>query len=282
MDCKNNIAGVVVLFNPPENIKENIGSYIDALDILYVVDNSENYDVDIIHELKKHNKINYISNGANLGIAKALNIGACNAIEQGHQWLLTMDQDSKFQDLSFFQCFNYLENVDTIAIISPYHFQNFNIDKEKMYYYEEVDVVMTSGNLLNLALFKKIGKFEEKLFIDEVDHDYCIRARLRGYRIVNFINIPLTHHFGIKKQIIRRGKLFEFTEHSAKRMYYITRNNFYVWKKYYKANPELIKSRIKNFALLCKYILFYEDKKVAKIGNMLRGCFDFMINKYGR
>ena len=39
---------------------------------------------------------------------------------------------------------------------------------------------MTSGNLLNLKIAEKIGDFEEKLFIDEVDHDYCYRIRRKA------------------------------------------------------------------------------------------------------
>ena len=34
------IAGVVVLYNPDDNVRTNIDSYINELDILYVVDNS--------------------------------------------------------------------------------------------------------------------------------------------------------------------------------------------------------------------------------------------------
>ena len=31
-----NLAGVVVLYNPDDDVKKNINSYIDSLDVLYV------------------------------------------------------------------------------------------------------------------------------------------------------------------------------------------------------------------------------------------------------
>lgn len=34
------LAGVVVLYNPDQKVLDNISSYIDELDVLYLVDNS--------------------------------------------------------------------------------------------------------------------------------------------------------------------------------------------------------------------------------------------------
>ena len=74
------VAAVVVLYNPDENVKKNIKSYINSVDVVYAVDNSsqdnsENFSDD---------KIVYLSNGDNMGIAYALNVGAKKAIEDGH------------------------------------------------------------------------------------------------------------------------------------------------------------------------------------------------------
>ena len=93
------ICGTVVLYNPLENVKDNILSYLDLLDKLYVVDNSVNQDNQYL--LPSSNKIVYINNKDNLGIAKALNIAFERAIKDGYTWVLTMDQDSKFLDDNF-------------------------------------------------------------------------------------------------------------------------------------------------------------------------------------
>lgn len=56
--------------------------------------------------------------------------------------------------------------------------------------------LITSGTLLNLSLFQKIGGFDENLFIDAVDHEYTIKSLLTGYKIIQFPCIQLTHQIG--------------------------------------------------------------------------------------
>jgi len=74
------IAGLIVLYNPDQNVIGNIQSYINQLSMFYVVDNSEVYNNKIIETIKSFSISKYIFNGENLGIAKALNIGAEEAI----------------------------------------------------------------------------------------------------------------------------------------------------------------------------------------------------------
>jgi rhamnosyltransferase len=46
------IAAVVILYNPELSILENIKSYIDQVEKLYVVDNSEASNESLIQEIK--------------------------------------------------------------------------------------------------------------------------------------------------------------------------------------------------------------------------------------
>src|SRR5690606_29661762 len=88
------ISGVVVLYNPDSGVLQNIKSYIDQIEYLFVVDNSEKVNDLLVAELKKINKIEYKNNFRNLGVATALNIGALKSINKGFDFILTMDQDS--------------------------------------------------------------------------------------------------------------------------------------------------------------------------------------------
>ncbi len=56
--------------------------------------------------------------------------------------------------------------------------------------------VMASGNVLNLQAYKYIDKFEEKYFIDYVDHEYCLRLQTNGYSIKVHKNSILVHALG--------------------------------------------------------------------------------------
>lgn len=86
------IAGVVVLYNPDPIVIQNIQSYLPFLYVLYVIDNSESPNMNIVEQLRElGEKIKYIALGENRGVAYALNLGATLAIESGADWLLTMD-----------------------------------------------------------------------------------------------------------------------------------------------------------------------------------------------
>ena len=101
MVYKNKIEGVVVLYHPDAVIIDNIGTYINELECLYVIDNSETYTDSIVEQLRYLSNVKYINNGGNKGIANALNAGAKLASAAGAAWLLTMDQDSKFEPGEF-------------------------------------------------------------------------------------------------------------------------------------------------------------------------------------
>ncbi|MCL4546863.1 MAG: glycosyltransferase [Deltaproteobacteria bacterium] len=179
------IYGVVILYHPEPNVLKNIGTYINGIERLYVIDNSEIKDLELIEKIKDlSTKITYIDNNGNKGIACALNIGAQLAIEDGATWILTMDQDSRFEKESLQVLIKWITSNDTekVGIISPYHLIN-NISYKSEDRVIDKLTVITSGNLLNLEVYKKIGPFEEKYFIDSVDHEYCLRLRKNAFLI---------------------------------------------------------------------------------------------------
>lgn len=195
------LAAVVVLYNPNKKIFGNIESYIGSVDVVYAVDNSS---VDNSYYLKSE-KIVYIPNRDNKGIAYALNVGAKRAIEDGYKWLLTMDQDSTFYSDGVEEMKQFLLNCkkdkssdykyDKIGLITPFHRTLFNEDVQL----EEIDspaVVMTSGNIINLDAYQKIGGFKDWMFIDAVDFDYCLNLRDHGYDIWRLPTVELKHNLG--------------------------------------------------------------------------------------
>ncbi len=274
------VYSVVVLYHPDQSILRNINSYIDQVDTLFVIDNSEEKNIGLIQNMKRNPKIQYIDNHGNQGIAHALNIGATLAITSGADWLLTMDQDSWFEKGTLFKMIKWInENkTDNIGIVSPMH----SINTRDNYKRQHDLVTMTSGNLLNLDIFQKIGHFEEKLFIDSVDTEYCLRLNLNNYRIKRFKSIVLEHNLGY---IQRKNFLFAnftVTNHNAIRRYYITRNRFYVWKKYKEYFPWFINYEKNRTIKEIIKLLLGEDDKILKIKMIIQGYWDFKKNKFGK
>jgi rhamnosyltransferase len=278
------LTGVVILYNPDDTVIQNINSYIGYLQKLYVVDNSELYNQTVIEYLKSNTNITYINNNNNLGVAKALNIAADAAIADGFKWLLTMDQDSFILKGFFDIAAKPLANPTNIIVAASYNNSFFKKQESVYDGFVELGAIITSGNLLNLEGWRTIGKFCEKLFIDEVDNDFCARAIKNGYKIIATEDVYLAHNLGTvyNKTNIISGKKLSLTKHSPLRVYYMTRNNLYLWKHHMATNPALIYNRMKNMAKLTYEITFYYPSKLSYYKSIVKGAFHFLISKYGK
>ncbi|MBN2676306.1 MAG: glycosyltransferase, partial [Alphaproteobacteria bacterium] len=239
----NSLAATVILYNPDIPVLSNILSYLDYVKRIYVIDNSDIKNTLILELLSSYPKIVYIDNDGNQGIAHALNRGADAAILEGFEWLLTMDQDSSFDSImltQYFHCWKNHLHKNHIAVFSPVHtiLEDHSLSSPSCDTIQKLHV-MTSGNILNLKIFQDLKGFNEALFIDEVDHEYCLRSNLKGYSILEFPNISLRHNLGEPVLIYRHGQTIESSTHSPKRFYYIARNRLYMWKTYHRLFPNL-------------------------------------------
>lgn len=280
--CK--CAGVVVLYNPDVNVRRNIRSYLDDLAFLVVVDNSDIPDVKLITDLKKNKKIIYVSHNGNRGIAAALNAGAEIAMRRKCDYLLTMDQDSAASKGMLKGMIAFLDSVDddSIGIVSPVHDDNRNIAVTSDSAATEVTTVMTSGNMLNLKAYKAAGPFMEKLFIDYVDIEYCLRLRAAGFRIIRYNAARLAHRLGDTFRFKFMGISGYTTNHSPLRRYYISRNRWYVVWTYFLRFPgicwRIIRGEMKDIIK----ILVWERQRGRKILMTIRGVIDFIRGRYGK
>ncbi|ADB40908.1 glycosyltransferase [Spirosoma linguale] len=274
------IAGVVILYNPHEQVFENIKTYLYQVSYLYVVDNSDNLTVNTNVSLKEISNIRYISNNGNKGVAYALNIASQTAIEDGYSYLLTMDDDSKAPSNMVMNMLNFLNSSSIykkIAILSAVHSKCGHLHLSKSVLY-----TMTSGNLLNLEAYQKVGGFNDGLFIDHVDHEYNIRVRNAGFHIVELCSIKLQHRLGTLKSFTVFGKKIIYISHSPIRFYYFVRNGVYIVNKYSFSNP---KSVLKIIWILQKEIgkvLFLEDEKPKRMNYFLRGVIAGLQGSLGK
>jgi len=273
------LSAIIVLYNPGTDILENIDSYIDNVDKLYAVDNSEHKNTLLITELKQNKKIEYIDNEGNRGIAHALNVGANRAIKEGCDFLLTMDQDGKASEdmiSLMLECIQEL-NLLEIGIISPFHASKFHaISNDKGCV--EKNMVMTSGNLLSLEAYKKTGPFLEELFLDYVDNEYCLRLQKNGYKIFQASEAILYHNLGELAMYDLFGKKIYCYNYPPIRFYYRTRNVIIVNRRYgyfdYLYFKELFKDVIR--------ISLYEKNKIKKFQHIYFGIVDAIKNKMGK
>jgi len=154
------IDGVVVLYNPPVTVFQNISSYRPCLNTLYIIDNTEQPLKAITDQLQSLDNCIYISNKQNLGISAALNTAAEKAVDASATWLLTMDQDSFFSDGDCLRLINYAleQDVNEVGIVSPLQ-SSYLEEYRHETLSEEPFTVITSGNLVSLDAYRKVGGF---------------------------------------------------------------------------------------------------------------------------
>lgn len=281
------IAAVAILFNPDYKCVTNIESYYDFVDKIYIFDNSENNHF-ISEKLTILPKIAYHQDGENRGLSKRLNEACESAIRDGFDWLLTMDQDSTFildSFIKYINCFYAYKTKENVSMFATTNTRSNNKSLEVCDCVEDRGI-MTSGTLLNLKLFRKIGQFDEALFIDCVDHDYCIRTYLAGYKIIRFTKIFLMHELGneVYKSSIKTLFLIKKRKeiHSPLRCYYMIRNIFYLTNKFKKNNLSQIKEIQKDVISRIKKAIFYGRNTIEILIFVKRAYKDYKEMKMGK
>lgn len=274
------IAGMVTLYNPEKEVANNLSSYLKDLDVLYVIDNSPNENRD---KLPKSKKIKYFPNFDNLGVATALNIAAKQAIESGYEWMLTMDQDSKFKKENLKQMIDYIKQNDckNIGLVSPWHVINTGVKKPR----KKIDYpleVMTSGNIINLKAYQEVNGFKDEYFIDDIDIEYCMNLNIHNYKVARLNYVELKHDLGNIEIKHFLGRNFVCSNHNAIRRYYMVRNTFYLYDLYKNHFPEYCNFLKRGLRGQLQNIILFEKDKFKKVRNMYRGYCDYKHNITGK
>ncbi|UZJ65439.1 hypothetical protein OKW96_04380 [Sphingobacterium sp. KU25419] len=174
---------IIVLYQPNiEILLKGIRSLIDQSDEVLLYENSKLSDSEIVAIYSNcgesgAEKIKFVGNGINRGISGALNFAVDWGVQYSFTHLLTMDQDSHF-DLggveNFKKIITSLVRQD-IGVYSPNPVINGKATYERndKGIYFEVDTI-TSGSIFSIPLLKHFDGFDDSLFIDAVDYEFCI------------------------------------------------------------------------------------------------------------
>lgn len=147
------LCSITVWYNPDETCLSNILTYSSFVETCYIIDNSDNDNSQLTNSI---NNAVYLPNLDNLGIAKALNIGCSNAIKDGFEWCVTMDQDSSWSNEQFEKYLCIVSSLTSDRCVS--FVPNISVSKNS----EEVIKVnkdITSGNIIKLSVWKKLVLF---------------------------------------------------------------------------------------------------------------------------
>lgn len=265
------LATVVVAYHPTAKVLENIASYAAASDELYVWDNTPGGSpllAGLATGIVLHHE------HANMGLGYAYNRAMEHALEAGCTHLMTMDQDSRFEDFA-----NYRRQVaectdEKIAIFTPP--VNHDIDSPGYRY----RIPCQSGSIFPLQILKSIGGFREDLFIGMVDAEISLKASERGYKIYQVVGCNLAHEIGSGRKVKRFGKTVEVSDYSPLRHYYDSRNRILLWHEFpYDADRRFKRQMLANRMKTVVKIALFESHKYAKIKAIVRGICNGLRNR---
>ena len=138
----------------------------------------------------------------NRGIAYALNALCQKAVDEGCDWILTLDQDSVIPK-GLLEEYNHYTDQDDLGIICPGIIDR-NMGREYTRQTSGTEYIrqcITAGNLVRLEVWQKIGGYSEELFIDGVDFDFCMKMGEAGFKILRTNNVCLLQEVGHGRKI---------------------------------------------------------------------------------
>ena len=252
------ICAVVVTYDPDDSSVDCIRSIVAECAHTLIVDNCSDEERRVGLRRLQTAKVTLLENTANSGVAAGFNLGIRAAAALNYRWFLLFDQDTRVfphtlselipahaqcsaelgPRLGFFGCGYYSALVDGTTIR---HKQR----QEEGKAWTATDLLITSGTLINLDNFKRIGDFREEFFIDHVDHDYSLRAQRMGFTIARSNARLMVHRLGALRyrrpwQALGAKKMLNY--YAPLRRYYQLRNFLALARSYEAEFPSSIAS----------------------------------------
>lgn len=229
--------------------------------IVVILFHPSHEDLQHVERLKSIYTVAIVDNSCNnRGIACAQNEGLRILKQQGVEFVVLLDQDSRI-DLDFPQKmvaeYKLVEQkyprLAALGPTLPYHSQQ----SDAMFIPQRE--IIASGTCLRMSVLETVGLMDEDLFIDFVDFEWCWRAEDNGYICGRTGRISMIHHVG--QHLIRVGSYCIFVSKPI-RYYYQFRNHLLLSRRNYVPLQWKIAMGIKHLARFIYLPWFYGGKEL--------------------
>ena len=290
------IGAIVVLYNPNESLLVTALKSLSAqVDEVCIVDNSAGSHAALFATFSN---IHYIPLGMNQGIAAAQNVGIRYFLQRRFNYVLFSDQDSILSEGVIEKLYNayvcLVGNGYKVAAVGtrainrqtgrPYPPKSKEFRRIKAGSIgnasdlTECYSVRSSMSMISMISLVETGGFDESLFIDGVDHEWCWRAwhqhALRSFIVEDAL---LSHQLGEGDKKIASK---EIAIASSFRVYYQFRNYLWLCRRDYV--PRYWKQKhFGKYILKAFYFPLFVSPRFKYAKNILRGIWDglFKYNK---
>lgn len=273
---------------PDTEFIERLNRIRSQVSRVIVIDNTdEGRSTAPLLDIQESADLEIIRNNDNLGVGAALNQGLTRAKELLYPWVIMFDQDTWVTpDLvnTLSEIYKLQSDPELVAIIGcSFEDKNLGLSAHENSVdgplFMETQTVITSGSLISTDIFALAGPFRSDFFIDFVDHEYCLRLRRLGYKIVVSAKPLMIHALGhaTKFRFATGIGVFSIvlTNRSPLRRYFMTRNGLLVARNYFTAAPKwVIRSSLSLLLFAILKIPFEGTDRWNKFRATLYGVLD--------
>ncbi len=283
---RNNSAAIVVTFKPDQNVLQNLEQHALNFEKIIIVDNSPKGTSEGFFSALP-GRFTVIYNQNDFGLAGALNRGLSEICKHFTcEWIFFFDQDTTIDSQFLMSLKGALAAEGSCELGQTIY--GIEHDEERLAHavskgkvLERVNSVITSGSFLRRESVLRIGAYIKEMFIDSLDHEYCLRAKRNGFQVKR-VNLPvMKHRLGNKISVeMAAGALVKSDNHAAFRWFYFVRNLIFVGKEGFPSSfPWFLSHGFGLFKYFVKVVLF-ENDKTQKLHAALRGMRDGLIGRF--
>ena len=279
------IVALIVTYRPdPELLMRNFQALVPQVAEIIVVDNSDDVaQAEAVRQLFAGlEKVHYLWNQGNQGIAFALSQGVRLAEQLGAVWVLTMDQDSVLPPRYVAVLAEDVQSYGDRAVSIGTPFVSASHRFADTAAGGSVKLLITSGNMIRVDAVKRAGYFRDDFFIDYVDFDLSLRLRKLGYLLIESHKISFNHQLGNATRKTLFGKAFSCTNYSPLRFYYMSRNRMVFFKENIGFDPALVFKCAADMLKETLKMLIGEENRKAKMKAILCGVRDGLTGRMGK
>ncbi len=292
------LCAVVVTYGADDEVLLNLRSVAAECGRVLVVDNGS--PAGITAAMAEVPGVTVLPQTENIGLALALNVGLEHAAKLGCTWVVTFDQDSRPEPGMVAAMVATQQRHPSAAVIGPrIHEEGSDPDGYRWVTRHEsvpflfrriactgadlpaVTMMVTSGSMVAVAEWRRLGAFDGALFIDYIDTDFCLRVIRSGRTVAVSGQAVLRHRLGARQTRTVLGRDFRPTHHAAFRHYYMARNRVRMWWRHAWAVPHWAAFDL-SFALYnYTRVLLFEDQRWAKMKATVRGTWHGLLGRTG-
>lgn len=256
----------VVLYNPTAEELRRLNTYTQSgfFKEVLVYDNSVS-----THQGQVPASVKYTFYNHNNGLSIPYNQMIEYCTQQQYDYLCILDQDSNYPLEEMKKLIDFInehpQDLVNTAIIAPRYYKPLEKQHSRQQKLSTVKWTINSGSFLNVKLLQRKGlSYDEKVFLDALDFDFCWSVREKDCLVQIYEDSVFVQNLG---QLVK-GR--SFCSHSSSRYYNIVHNKKHIHRKRLGYVLGTAIAIIKTGSTISK-VLLYEENKWPKLKSCLKG-----------